>query len=93
MKVTLVFGTLATLAMQSQACVTLTIKDDFKANTYSWAVWKDGKREYSFAHGGPRPITVDGNVGNNFYSVNVYGEFHKLSGKVTKYTAGKYVWD
>ncbi|KAH6963015.1 hypothetical protein DER45DRAFT_534251 [Fusarium avenaceum] len=86
---------LSTLIALSQACVTLTIKDDFKANTYSWAIWKDGKREASRAFGGQRPPSVDADDGTNFWSVNVYpyDDFSKMSGTVTKYTSGKLAWN
>lgn len=86
---------LSTLIALAQGCVILTIKDDFKANTYSWAIWKDGKREVSRAFGGQRPPSVDANDGTNFWSINVYpyDDFSKISGTVTKYTSGKLAWN
>ncbi|KAM0221238.1 hypothetical protein ACHAPQ_007249 [Fusarium lateritium] len=92
MKLYIALGTLFAL---SQGCVSLTIKDDFKANTFSWAIWKDGKKEVSRAFGGQRPPSVDANDGTNFWSVNVYpyNDFSKMSGPVTKYTSGKLAWN
>ncbi|KIL87004.1 hypothetical protein FAVG1_09557 [Fusarium avenaceum] len=86
---------LSTLIALAQGCVTLTIKDDFKANTYSWAIWKDGKREVSRTFGGQRPPSVDADDGTNYWSVNVYpyDDFSKMSGPVTKYTSGKLAWN
>jgi hypothetical protein len=73
----------------------LTIKDDFKANTYSWAIWKDGKREVSRAHGGKRPPYLDSDDGTNFWNVDVYpyDEFSKMSGSVAKYRFGAPLWN
>ncbi|KAH7251168.1 hypothetical protein BKA59DRAFT_452414 [Fusarium tricinctum] len=86
---------LSTLIALSQGCVTLTIKNDFKANAYSWAIWKDGKREVSRAFGGQRPPSVDADDGTKFWSLNVYpyDDFSKMSGTVTKYTSGKLAWN
>jgi hypothetical protein len=92
MKTSLILGTLA-LAVQSQACVTLTVKENLKAKTWSWAVWKDGRKEISQSEKGARPDTFFGRDFDEEYSVVLAGQFHQMRGIVRKESSGIYQWD
>lgn len=59
MKTTFILGTLA-LALQSQACVTFTTKEDIKAQKYIWVVWKDGQKQCQFNGQGNRSNSLFG---------------------------------
>ncbi|KAF4434511.1 heterokaryon incompatibility het-6 [Fusarium acutatum] len=81
---TFIFGTLD-LALQSQACVTFTTKEDIKAQKYTWAVSKDGQKQCQFNGQGNRPNSLFGDVDDEDYYVILSNDFPTLHGQVFKY--------